>query len=232
MKKIKKLFITLITISFCSTISAQEATTVTESIEEIGEENGVVLQTRINRAETKDILKEWKKLMKDYDGDVDIKKNTVKATEVKIESIDPNEIEVIAEVKELSKNTRQFSAMFIKNLTPISSANDISAFTAAKNIVRNFANKMSNEATKNYNEVQLKIFGDINDDLEDAKKEEEKAEEDIKDAKEEIKKAEETIKDRSKELQENRKKQEELQKKLNEQKRTVNEAKKEMELFK
>lgn len=239
MKSTNKLTLLLILFLSCSTAFAQEVTTVVESIAEIGDENGTVLTTKINRVELKDILKEWKGKMKDYDGDVDIKKEIATAKEVKIESIDVNEIEVVAEVRELSKTQKQFLVMFIKNGVSISSTSDLSAFTAAKNIVRNFANELSKEGTEEYQETQIKALEELEDDLEDTKKDKEKAEEDIEGAKEdiekakeEIKEAEELIKKKNKEISENIKKQEKLLKKVGEQKTVVNGAKNEMELFK
>jgi len=40
----------------------------------IGNESGNALSTNINRATEKDIIKEWKSKMKDFNGDVKVKK--------------------------------------------------------------------------------------------------------------------------------------------------------------
>lgn len=217
---------------FSISMTAQEATSVIEKVDNIGDETGTVLSTKINRASEKTILKEWKGKMKDWDGDVDIKKSMITSKEVKIEAIDENGLEIIAEVRRSTDQEFEFIAMFIKNGKPVSSDSDISGFAAAKNIVRNFANEVSKEATEVYQKAQLKLFEELEDELENAKKEREKAEEDIKEAEEEIKKANEIIKQKKKDLSDNKSSQEHLAKKIAEQEKKVKNANEEMGLFK
>lgn len=210
---------------------AQEATSITEKADNIGTENGTVLSTKINRATEKDIIKEWKSKMKGFDGDVKAKKTTISATGVKIESIDLNPIQVFAQVRKSTDQEMELVVMFLKNGVPLNSNTDLSGFTAAKSIVRNFANKMSKEATEDYRKDQIKAFEKLQKELESAQKELERAEKAIKESKKAIKEAEATIKDKTKFVAENKKTQAGLMKKLEEQKKVVKTANDEAGLF-
>lgn len=247
MKKMKNKIITSICLFvFALCANAQVAITVTEDSDNIDKQSGTVLRTKINRTEEKTIVKEWKGKMKDYDGDVDTKKNRITAENVKIEAIGTVGLTVLGEVRKSSENEQEFVVMFLKNGQSISSKSDLSAFTAMKNIVRNFATELSKESTADYQKNQLKVFTALQEDLEDTKKEEEEAKEDIEDAKkkieeakeeiekanEEIKEAEEKIKDKTKFLEKNAKNQAETTEKIAKQQNVVNGANSEMEYFK
>ena len=226
--------------------NAQNGVYVEEGRDNVNKTNGTVLKTKIKRASEKEIVKAWKSKLKDFDGDVDAKKNVITASEVKVESIGTVGLDVSAEIREVNKVEHEFVVMFIKNGEAISSSTDLSAFTAAKNIVRNFATELSKEATEGYQKAQLKIFGgfekqlekakeeeeDAKEDIEDAKKDIEKAKEDIKKANEDIKKAEESMKENAKVLEKNKTKQEDISKKIATQKNIVNGANAEMGNFK
>jgi|GEM_PF-5806681 len=106
--------------------------------------------------------------------------------------------------------------MFIKTGVPLNANSDLSGYTAAKSILRNFANKMSKEATEVHYTTQNKIVAGLIKDLEDAKKEQEKAEKAIKEAKEEIKDTKLSIKEKTKFIDRNKKTKNELSKKIKE----------------
>ena len=53
--------------------------------------------------------------MKDFDGDLKVKKSTLTTTSVKIESIDSNPIEVVTEVRKSTKQEHELIVFFIKN---------------------------------------------------------------------------------------------------------------------
>ena len=57
--------------------------------------------------------------MKDFDGDVKTNKSTITATEVKIEAIEPNSIQIFAEVRIASEQEFEFVVIFIKNRVPL-----------------------------------------------------------------------------------------------------------------
>lgn len=211
---------------------AQEATTVIEKKDNIVSESGSALSTKINRATDKDIVKAWKSKMKEFDGDVKTNKSTITATEVKIAAIDPNSIEVFAEVRKSTEKEFEFLVIFIKNGVPLSSESDLSGFTAAKSIVRSFANDLSKEATEEHHKDQNDVVVSLIKDLENAQKNHKKAEEAIESAKKRIKEAESTITEKTKFLNENKKTTAELAKKIEEQKKIIKTAKDEMDLFK
>jgi chromosome segregation ATPase len=225
-------------ITTASTSFAQEATSVTQTSAEIDDAQGNALRTVINRAEPKTIAKEWKSLIKDYDGDVDIKGEKILAKEVKIDAISGRGLTVYAKTKKLSESSQEFLVMFLNGDMAISSSNDVAGFTAANLIVKEFANRLSKEATANYNEKQISILGERKDEMEDLKKENEDTKEEIEDAKKEIEDSnekieelKEKIKDREYKLEENKKSQAEMGKKIEEQNSTVEKSKKEVELF-
>lgn len=236
--KMKPLFLAAF-LTFSVGAFSQEATTVIEKTASVGSENGIVLSVKINRASEKDILKEWKSKMKDFNGDAKTKKEVVTATSVKIESIDSNPIEVIAEVRKSTEQEFELVVMFVKNGAPLSSTSDLSGFTAAKSIVRNFANEISKEATEDYQKEQVKMLDKATKEYESAVKDTEKAQKAIEDAKAKIEEAKKTIKEAEAKIKEktkfvgdNKKSQADLSKKIEEQKKVVKTANNEVELFK
>ena len=95
--------------------------------------------------------------------------------------------------------------MFLTNGVPLNSKKDLSGFTAAKSIVINFANKMSKEATEDYQKDQIKSFEKIQKELESTQKDKEKAEKAVMESKKAIKEAEANIKEKTKFIAENKK---------------------------
>ncbi len=152
-------------LAFSISVFAQEATSVTEKSKEVGAERGTALSTKINRATEKDIIKSWKSKMKDFDGNVKTNKSTITATDVKIKSIDPSYIEVFAEVRVATEQEFELVVIFIKNGKPLSAESDLSAYTAAKSILIDFANKLSKEATTEHHEDQNKLAESLVKDL-------------------------------------------------------------------
>ena len=169
---------------------AQQATTVISKTETVGEESGSALSTKINRASEKEVIKGWKSVMKNYKGSVKTKKTTITATEVLIDAIDSKPIKVVAEVRMSTVQEHELVVIFMKNGSPISAESDLSAYTAAKVIVSNFANELSKEATEAFLKEQTKLSEGLQKDFDKAEKEQKKAEEALQEAKEEIKKAE------------------------------------------
>ncbi len=163
--------------------------------------------------------------MKEWEGDVSVKGSTVFATLVKIDAIDASGLEVNAKVKKSTDQEFEFLVMFLKNGEPISSDSDLSGFAGAKSIVKSFANELSREATKDYHKAETKIFTNLENDLESAKRDKEKAEKAIENAKK-------VIKEKTAFLSENKTNQEELVKKISEQKKVVKKANEELDLFK
>ncbi|MEQ8907780.1 MAG: hypothetical protein RIC95_01185 [Vicingaceae bacterium] len=216
MKAIKTL---LLTFSFVVPffLIAQSGTEAKVVVESVGDSHGDAVEVTISRAEDKDILKAWKKVMKDYDGDVSIKGNTATAVEVIIPLISSDPLKVQAEVKSGPKNKKVFVAIFEDG--------DInqSHTETAKTLVENLAKEMSREATEDHHGAQAKILKSLEGNLKDLIRDKEKAEKDIEDCKE-------TIKDAEYDLKKNEKERAKLQDKIKAQKEKVNAAHEEFKL--
>lgn len=220
----KLIYVVLLLIGFGYTVHSQEAISITEISASIQDASGNALRTEINRADEKMINKAWKSLMKDYDGDVEVKGNTIISKEVIIPSISDRGITVYAQTSKLSDTKKEFQVIFLNGDQDISSRSDVSAYTAANQIVKDFAQKVSNTATNKYRDIQLGLLKGLSKELEGLKRDQANAEK-------EIKKAKETIKDKEYELENNEKEQQEAVKKIEKQKEMVKNAKIEAELF-
>lgn len=225
MKKLSKIILVALILGLGYNAQAQKGVEITESTEEINDFDGNVLRTIINRADEKTISKEWKRKMKSYKASVKTKKNEIHATEVNISTISEFPIQVYAQINEISDSQKEFLVMFMNGDRSISSSSDISGFTAAKQIVKEFAQEISNDATSAFFENQEDELKGLESKLDDLKKEKKKAEKDIEEAKE-------TIKEREYDLSENEKQSKETQKQIEAQKQAVKNAKKELDQFK
>jgi chromosome segregation ATPase len=223
MKQMSKLLTLTLALFALNLLSAQEVTTVTETIENIGDANGSALRVEINRADERTIAKEWKSVMKDYDGDVNIKGDEIYASEVMISAISEHEIKVFAKISKLNETKKEFTVIFLNGDRAISSESDISGYTAAKDIVMRFAKARSLEATTEYKENQEDALKELEDNLDDLLRDKKRAEDDIEDCKE-------TIKEKEYDLEQNQDKRGELVKQIEEQKKTLKNAKKEVDL--
>ncbi|MEQ8625001.1 MAG: hypothetical protein RJQ00_12640 [Vicingaceae bacterium] len=204
---------TLFLVSFFSVSNAQDKIKVSESSKEIEGVKGNALTVEIYRADEKTVAKEWKASLKRKSGDVDIKGNSIIATDVLIESISDHEITIYALVKRVNKTTLEFSAIFLNGDRAISSS-DAGAHLVAKKMVKDFANSVSKEAAKEHHKLQLGI-------LEDHKKSLKKLTNDIEDANK-------LIIEKKKEIEEKTAEKEKLLKIIEEHNKTVNSAEKEI----
>lgn len=225
MKKLSKIILLAFVLSLGYTVQAQNAAEVTESTENINDIDGNVLRTVINRADEKTISKEWKRKMKNYKASVKTQKNEIHATDVNISSISDFPIQVYAQTKDIGESQMEFLVMFMNGDRSISSSSDISGFTAAKQIVKEFSQEISNEATSAYFENEEDRLKELESKLDNLKKEKEKAEKEIEEAKE-------TINEREYDLNENVKQSAETQKQIETQKQAVENAKKELDQLK
>lgn len=224
MKKLSKIILLAFILGLGFTAQAQKGAEVTESTEEINDFDGNVLRTVINRSDEKTISKEWKRKMKSYKASVKAKKNEIHATEVNISSISEFPIRVYAQINEINESQMEFLVMFMNGDRSISSSSDISGYTAAKKIVEEFAQEISNEATSAFFDTEEDRLKELESQLNNLKKEKKKAEKDIEEAKE-------TIKEREYDLSENEKQSKETQKQIEAQKQAVKNAKKELDQF-
>jgi len=238
MKKISNLLFSSI-LFFGVTLNAQEKNEVSQSEKSISGLSGNALSVEINRASQEKIIEEWEDVMDDYDGKTEVSGNQVHATEVEVEEISAEKIEVAARVEKISETKSAFLVIFFSGGKAISSTNSPAGFVAAKNIVQRFAKRISQEATEEYQEAQGKILEelndeleDLNDDQEDAKKEIEDSEEKIEEAKEDKKEAQETIEENKEEKTELEQKQDALNKKIKDQQKVLDGAKQEKKEYK
>lgn len=202
---------------FSYLLSAQNNTDAKIVVESVGDSHGDAVEVMINRAEEKEILKAWKKEMKEYDADVSIKGNSATAIDVMIPLISSSPLKVQAEVKSGPENKKIFVAIFEDG--------DInqSQTQTAKTIVENMAKELSKNATANFHSSQTKILSSLENELKDLIRDKEKAEKNIEDCKESIKEAEYDLK-------QNEKDRESIQAKIKEQKDVVNAAKDEVKI--
>lgn len=224
MKKLNKIILLAFVLSLGYGAQAQKGVEITEHAETINGIDGNVLRTIINRADKKTISKEWKRKMKRYKASVKTKSNEVHATEVMIPSISEFPIQVYAQINEVSESQMEFLVLFMNGDRDISSSSDISGFTAAKQIVKEFSHEISKEASSAYFKNEEDQLKDLGNKLDDLKKEKKKAEKEIEDAKE-------LIKEREYDLKENEKLREETLKQIDKQKQSVKNAKKELDQF-
>lgn len=203
---------------------AQSPVKVTETIESIESVNGNALQTTIYRSDSKSILKSFKSLLKGYDGDVDQKKDYLIASEVLISSISEHQIKVYAKTKEIDEKSVSLFVIFLNGDSPVSSSNDVSSYTAAKEILNDFSRNQSQQATERYFELEEKKLSDLEKDLENLLKEKKKAEKEIEDCKK-------AINDNEYKIKENIDNQKKVSGKIATQKDLVKTARNEKELF-
>jgi len=173
MKKLSKIILLSFVLGLGYNAQAQKGIELTESTEEINDFNGNVLRTIINRADEKTISKEWKRKMKDYNASVKTKGNEIHATEVNISTISEFPIQIYAQVNEISESQMELLVMFMNGDRSISSSSDISGYTAAKQIVKEFTQEISNEATSVFYENEEDRLKDLESKLDDLKKEKE-----------------------------------------------------------
>lgn len=209
MKLFKSLLVSALFL-FGTTLSAQNTFQVTESEESISGLSGNALTIKINRATQDNILNEWEELMQDYDGKVDIHANMVHATEVDINDISLEKIEVAAAAKKISANKSELSVIFYSGGKAISSTQTPAGFIAAKRIVESFAKRISKEATETYREEQAKILDDLMNELDDLKESQKDKSKEIEEAKEVIEEAKENKKEALENIEETTNKKEEL----------------------
>ena len=192
--------------------STSEARIVVESVSGL---HGKAVEILINRAEEKDILKAWKSVLKDYEGDVKLKGNSAEALEVVIPLISKNPLKVVAEVKSGPENQKVFVAIFMEG--------DInhSETETAKRIVEDMAKELSKEATSKHHSNQEKALKALQGELKDLIRDKEKAEKNIEDCKK-------SIKDAEYDLKQNEKDRIKLQEKIKEQEKKLKDANEEV----
>ena len=127
---------------------------ISETTESIGDLKGNALTIDILRADEKSIQKKWKSIMKSYEGKVKTKGDKIYTSDAKIESISSGNVQINAEIGNEKNGKREFTVIFQSERGAVSSGSDISGYTAAKNIVENFAKDLSLDASNEYKSIQ------------------------------------------------------------------------------
>lgn len=155
MKKLNTLLLILTIFGFSGLGFSQK---VKESTESIGDLKGNALTVTILHSDKKDILKEWKSIMKSYNGSVKVKGNSVYTTDARIESISSGNVQINAELGKEKNNKHDFTVIFQSERGAVSSKDDISGYTAASYIVKEFAKNLSvRGAAENHKNEEKKL---------------------------------------------------------------------------
>lgn len=166
---------------------------IKESTESIGDLTGNALSITIVRADKKEIIKEWKSIMKSYDGSVKTKGDNIYTSDARIESISSGNVQINAEINKEKGNNHLFTVIFKSEKGAVSSKDDISGYTAASFIVSKFAKDLSVKAATAYKESQQKKFMSLQKDKKTLEKENIRLTEKIEDYNKKIIEAKETI---------------------------------------
>lgn len=181
---------------------------VKESTKTIGEHTGNALSVSILRADEREIAREWRSIMKNYDGKVDIKGNHIYTTDAKIESISSGNVQVNAEINKEKDKHYRFTVIFKSEKGAVSSKDDISGFTAANYILKEFAKKLSIEAATAYKETQQKKLRNIQKEKANLENDNVRLTKDIENYQQKIKDAQLAIEENKKALLRNQEEQE------------------------
>ncbi len=207
----KKIFTLLFIASSISSFA--QKIKVSESKENVGNGSNNALVVTIFEAKEEDVKKEWKSLMKKYNAKVDMG-NEIFADNAKIKSIaDNNTIDIYAKTQTKKDGEIELTVAFDLGGAYLNSSDHGSQFKEAKQIVYDFAAKMTKESIDDQLKEAEKILRKFNNQQEDLVKDKTGLEKDIENYKEKIKKAEDDIV-KNKGDQENKKKEIETQSKV------------------
>jgi hypothetical protein len=178
---------------FLGGISAQEATTVKEKSDIVGEANGNALYVNVYRAEAKTIIKKLKSELKDKSEDVKIKGLELSALKASFPLISDSALTIYANTEEVTSLETYLQVIFLDEGVALSSENNLSGYNSAKAFLYELANTLSLEASEEYLETHEKELKKLEKELKDLKRKKEKDEKDILNLKKDIKKYEMTI---------------------------------------
>lgn len=134
----RKLFIALLSVCMLTQLSAQKISV---------KESGDALVTTIYDTDVSDIAKDWKSLMKKYDGKVDMSKNKVEAKEVYIKSMFSGKFNVTADLDKIRDGEVKLTVVFDPVATADTKTPDRSSYmNEGKEIVKDFAVKRTSES--------------------------------------------------------------------------------------
>jgi hypothetical protein len=176
----------------CSTGAWAQKIKVSESNEKIGDGSHNSLVVTIYEAVPEEIEKAWKSLMKDYDAKVSVK-DGVFADNALFKQMGTNTVDVYARTEKGSANEVKFVVAFDLGGAYMSSSQHSQQYNVAKDMVENFAKKMTKESITDQLKAEQKIFNKLVSAEKDLVSDQENLSSDIVNWKEKIKKAEEEI---------------------------------------
>lgn len=189
-----KLVIIISLLSLCSFYSfSQSRIEVKEQTEDIGGGNHNALVVKIYQCSEEEVIKEWKSLMKDYDGKITVKKE-VFADNVKIKDMSDNTFDVFARAEANTDGDVILIAGFDLGGAYMGSSQHPKEFKAAKRILMDFAKDLSEKGFKHRLKNEEKALILMGKQKDFTIKESENMQRDIENYREKILKAEEKIK--------------------------------------
>ncbi|MFH2096143.1 MAG: hypothetical protein ABIJ16_10595 [Bacteroidota bacterium] len=198
-----------VAVILCATggIFGQKEIKVTESNENIAEGSNNALSVIIFEADDKEVEKAWKKLMKDYNAKVSMKKE-IFADDATIKDISSNTIDIYAKIEKTKDGDAKITVAFDLGGAFLSSSQHSSQFKAAKEIMQKFGVDCAKEAIRIQVKEAEKVLEKMEGEKQDLVKENENLnnkiagwEKDIEKAKEDIKTNEKNQEDKTKEIE-------------------------------
>jgi len=166
---------------------------VKESTEKIGSGSNNALVVTIYEANLEEIEKEWKSVMRGYDAKVTISEG-VFADNAKIKSFgNNNTTDVYARAEKIKEGEIKFIVAFDLGGAYLSSSQHSAQFKEAKQIVYDFAIKITKEAIAGQLKAAEKVFNKLEDEQQDLVDKQKESEKVIEESKAKIKKAEEEV---------------------------------------
>lgn len=181
---------TLIALLFVTTLAfGQRKIKVHEENEKFSTGSKNALVATIYESTPDDIEKAWKKLMKDYDAKMTMKKEMF-ADDASIKDLSPNTCDVYAFVRKISDEENEIVVGVDLGGAYLSSSEHSSKYKVMQRIIYDFAVQTSIEAIKEKQKDAEKVLAGIVKAKEDLIKENERLAKDIEDYKNKITKAE------------------------------------------
>jgi len=199
MKSLNLIF-ALFLISTFSFAIAQNAPVVKEETTSFGKISGNSLVIIIPEATLSSVEKEWKSLLKDYGGKPKGSKGIITAENVVINTMGEEKLHVLTKIISVAEGV-QLSVAFANNDKFITSSNNSIPYSAAENLLHNFALRMARkgvEVKKSDSKNELSVLERQKNNLD---KKQKQLQRDIERWEDNIKKAQKEIEENKKELE-------------------------------
>jgi hypothetical protein len=205
--------ITLIVLLFVTTmVFGQRKIKVHEEREKFSTGTNNALVASVYESTPDDIEKAWKKVMKDYDAKMTMKKEMF-ADDVLIKDMSPNTCDIYAFVRKINDDENEIVVAVDLGGAYLSSSEHSSKYKIMEKIIYNFAVQASIDAIKEKQKAAEKVLSGMEKDKQDLLKENERLAGQIEDYKNKITKAEGDI-EKNKSLATDKDKEIENQKKI------------------